>query len=206
MASAGQFKNRVKVIAVANIGAAFKKAKIVARIIASAKAKGHVAKGQLINPAKSRSITPFADDRWLIRKDAIKVKVIELPSREFAVGNISVKVRYGLNGKYQNLSSAFSAKKAWMPPVNAIANWIRAKQGRGQFQDVKAKNVRRVAFGIALKIKKRGIKQTSFANHFFNKVNGVQPTLNKGIKNTTKRLDTLYATSVERSITKMMKL
>lgn len=206
MASAGQFKNRVKVIAVANIGAAFKKAKIVERIIASAKAKGHVAKGQLVNPKKSRSITPFSDDRWLVRKDAVKVKVTELPSREFAVTDIKVRVRYGLNGKYQSLSSSFAAKKAWMPPVNAIANWIRAKQGRGEFGDVKAKDVRRVAWGIAIKIKKKGIKQTSFANHFFNKTNGVQATLNKGMTNTTKRLDTLYATSVERSITKMIKL
>ena len=206
MASAGQFRNKVKVIAVAKIGAAFKKARIIERIISSAKANGHEATGKLVNPKQSRSLTPFADDRWLIRKDAVRVKVIELPSKQFAVSDITVKIRYGLNGKYQNLSSAFSAKKAWMPPVNAIANWIRAKQGRGQFQDVKEKNIRRVAFGIALKINKRGIKQTSFANHFFNKTNGVQATLNKGIKNTTKRLDTLYATSVERSITKMMKL
>ena len=166
MASAGQFRNRVKVIAVANIGAAFKKSQIVARIIKSAQAKGHVATGKLTNPASSRSI----------------------------------------NGKYQNLSSAFSEKKAWMPPVNAIANWIRAKQGRGQFQDVKEKNIRRVAFGIALKIKNRGIKQTSFANHFFNKTNGVQATLNKGMKNTTRRLDVLYATSVDKSIAKMIRI
>jgi|TARA_R110000787_G_scaffold198074_1_gene309267 hypothetical protein len=206
MASAGQFKNKVKVIAVANIGAAFKKAKIVQRIIASAKAKGHVAKGQLVNPKTSRSITPFSDDRWLIRKDAVKVKVVELPSQEFAVTSIRVQVRYGLNGKYKALSSKFAGKKAWMPPVNAIANWIRAKQSKGQFQDVSEKNVRRVAFGIALKIKKKGIKKTSFANHFFNKTNGVQATLNKGMNNTTKRLDVLYATSVERSLTKMIQL
>ena len=206
MASAGQFRNRVKVIAVANIGAAFKKSQIVARIIKSAQAKGHVATGKLTNPASSRSITPFSDDRWLIRKDAVRVKVITLPSGEFAVSDIRVKIRYGLNGKYQNLSSAFSEKKAWMPPVNAIANWIRAKQGRGQFQDVKEKNIRRVAFGIALKIKNRGIKQTSFANHFFNKTNGVQATLNKGMKNTTRRLDVLYATSVDKSIAKMIRI
>ena len=206
MASAGQFRNRVKVIAVANIGAAFKKARIVERIIKSAKEKGHVATGKLVNPKRSRSITPFSDDRWLIRRDAVKVRVVKLPSNEFAVLDIRVKIRYGLNGKYQNLSSAFSDKKKWMPPVNAIANWIRAKKQRGEFGDVTEKNVRRVAFGIALKIKKRGIKQTSFANHFFNKTNGVQATLNKGMNNTTKRLDALYATSVERSITKMIQI
>ena len=206
MASAGQFRNRVKVIAVANIGAAFKKARIIERIIKSANEKGHVATGKLVNPKRSRSLTPFSDDRWLIRRDAVKVRVVKLPSNEFAVLDIRVKIRYGLNGKYQNLSSAFSDKKKWMPPVNAIANWIRAKKQRGEFGDVTEKNVRRVAFGIALKIKKRGIKQTSFANHFFNKTNGVQATLNKGMNNTTKRLDALYATSVERSITKMIQI
>tara|TARA_R110000803_G_scaffold156428_1_gene220999 strand:+ start:582 stop:1202 length:621 start_codon:yes stop_codon:yes gene_type:complete len=206
MASAGQFKNKVKVIAVAKIGAAFKKSKIVERIIKSAKDKGHVATGKLTSPTSSRSITPFSDDRWLIRKDAVKVQVVRLPSQEFAVRNISVKVRYGLNGKYQNLSTAFQQRKAWMPPVNAIANWIRAKQGRGEFGDVKAKDVRRVAWGIAIKIKREGIKQTSFANHFFNKTNGVQATLNKGVNETAKRLDQLYAASVDKSIAKMIQI
>ena len=56
MASAGQFKNKVKVIAVAKIGAAFKKSKIVERIIKSAKDKGHVATGKLTNPTSSRSM------------------------------------------------------------------------------------------------------------------------------------------------------
>lgn len=206
MASAGQFKNKVKVIAVAKIGAAFKKARIIERIISSAKANGHEATGKLVNPKQSRSLTPFADDRWLIRKDAVKVKVIELPSKQFAVSDITVKIRYGLNGKYQNLSSAFASKKAWMPPVSAIAKWIKAKQGRGQFGDVKPKDVKRVAWGIAIKIKRDGIKQTSFANHFFNKINGVEATLNRGMKDTTKRLDVLYAASIDKSIAKMIQI
>ena len=73
MASKKQFENRVKVITVAAVGKEFKKAKIIERIIKAAKAKGHVATGKLTNPKKSRSITPFSDDRWLIRKDAVKV-------------------------------------------------------------------------------------------------------------------------------------
>jgi len=206
MATAAQFKNRVKVIAVARIGAEFKKAKIIERIISSAKSKGHVATGRLINPTTSRSITPFSDDRWLIRKDAVKVSVVTLPSEEFMVSNLTVRVRYGLNGKYQNLSEAFTKNKKWFPPVNAIANWIRAKQGKGEFTDVAPENVKRVAFAIARRQQKSGIKKTNFANHFFNKRNGVEATLAKGLNQTTIRLNELYATSIGRSITKMIKL
>ena len=206
MASASQFNNRVKVIAVAKIGQAFKKSAIITRILASAKAKGHVAKGGLTNPSKSRSITPFSDDRWLIRKDAVKVKSIELPSGERAVLDIKVTVRFGLNGKYQNLSTAFTNGAKWYPPINAIAEWIRLKKRQGQFTDVKDSRVRSLAFAISKKIGQDGIKATNFANHFFNKRNGVQATLDKGLANTTLRLDELYATSVDRAITKMLQL
>jgi len=206
MVSAGQFNNRVKVIAVAAIGKEFKKSAIIKRIIEAAKGKQHVSKGQLINPKKSRSITPFSDDRWLIRKDAIKVKSIELPSGERAVIDIKVKLRYGLNGKYQNLSTAFTNRTKWFPPVNAIADWIRSKKKQGQFGDVDEKNVRNVAFAIARKIKKKGVKPTNFANAFFNKKDGVQATVDRGLKKTSKRIDTLYASSVDRAITKLIKL
>ena len=206
MASKKQFENRVKVITVAAVGKEFKKAKIIERIVKAAKAKGHVATGKLTNPKKSRSITPFSDDRWLIRKDAVKVSAQELPSKQFIVRNLTVRVRYGLNGKYQNLSQAFSDNKKWRPPVSAIANWIRAKKKRGEFSDVAPKQVRRVAFAIANKLEQKGIKKTSFANSFFNKQNGVQKTLNRGIDRTAGRLDELYAASIETSIVNIFKL
>lgn len=206
MASKKQFENRVKVIAVAAIGREFKKAKIIEGIIKKAKQKGHVATGKLTNPKKSRSLTPFSDDRWLIRKDAVKVTALRLPSNQFIVLNLTVRVRYGLNGKYQNLSQAFSNNKKWRPPVSAIAKWIRAKQKRGQFSDVASKDVRRVAFAIATKIEQKGIKKTSFANQFFNKQTGVQAVLNRGINKTVTRLDFLYASSIEKTIVNIMKL
>lgn len=206
MASKRQFENRVKVIAVAAIGKEFRKAKIIERIVQAAKQKGHVASGQLTNPKKSRSITPFADDRWLIRKDAVKVTAVQIPSKQFIVKNLTVRVRYGLNGKYQNLSSAFTNNTKWRPPVAAIAKWIKLKKTRGEFTDVKNKDVRRVAFAIANKIEERGIKSTSFANSFFSKVNGVRKTLDRGINKTAARLDELYATSIDVSIAKMLRL
>lgn len=206
MASAAQFKNRVKVIAVARIGSEFKKAKIIARIITSAKSNKHVATGQLTSPQTSRSITPFSDDRWVIRKDAITVSVVTLPSNEYMVSGLTVRVRYGLNGKYQNLSQAFSKNKKWFPPVSAIAKWINVKKGQGEFTDVAPQNVRKVAFAIARRQQKKGIKKTNFANHFFDKRTGVQPTLKKGLQQTAIRLNELYATSIGRSITKMIQL
>ena len=202
MASKKQFENRVKVITVAAVGKEFRKSKIIERILKAAKNKGHVATGQLTNPSKSRSITPFSDDRWLIRKDAVKVTAVQIPSKQFIVKNLTVRVRYGLNGKYQNLSSAFTNKTRWRPPVAAIAKWIRAKKGRGEFTNVADKDVRRVAFAIAKKIESSGIKSTSFANSFFNKTNGVRKTLDKGINRAAFRLDELYATSIEISIAK----
>ncbi len=206
MASIGQFKNRAKVIIVAAVGKEFKKAQIVARIINRAKQEGHVATGKLVEPRRTRSITPFADDRWLIRKDAVIVSAVKLPSEEYMVSNVTVRVRYGLNGKYQNLSQAFASGKKWFPPVNAIAKWIEAKKGQGEFSDVSHKNIKKVAFAIALKQRQEGIKKTKFADAFFDKRTGVAPTLRKGIAKASKRLEFLYATSIERSILKMIQL
>lgn len=206
MATKKQFENRVKVIAVAAIGREFRKAKIIETILKKAKQKGHVATGKLTNPKKSRSITPFSDDRWLIRKDAVKVSSLRLPSNQFIVMNLTVRVRYGLNGKYQNLSTAFASGKKWTPPPSAIARWIRAKKKRGQFSDVANKDVRRVAFAIAKSIGEKGIKKTTFANQFFNKQTGVQAVLNRGINKTASRLDFLYASSIEKTIVNIFKL
>lgn len=201
-----QFANIVKVIVVAAVAKEFRKAKIIDRIVKAAKQKGHVASGQLTNPKSSRSLTPFSDDRWLIRKDAVKVSVQTLPSQQYIVRNLTVRVRYGLNFKYQNLSEAFSNKRKWFPPVNAIANWIRSKQAHGQFTDVSPQNVKRVAFAIARKQEQKGIKATKFANPFFNKQTGVEPTLQRGIGKATEKLDRMYATSVERSIARTIQL
>lgn len=206
MASINQFKVRAKVIIVAAIGKEFKKARIVGRIVESAKQNGHLATGALTTPRRTRSITPFADDRWLIRKDAVKVSAVPLPSGEYMISNVTVRVRYGLNGKYQNLSEAFAGKKKWFPPVSAIAKWIGVKKGQGEFSDVATKDIKKVAFAIAKKQSEEGIKKTKFANAFFDKRTGVKPTLNKGMVKASRRLEQLYATSIERSITKMIKL
>lgn len=206
MASLAQFNNRVKVIAVARVGAEFKKARIISRIIAAAKNEGHVATGKLTTPEKSRSLTPFSDDRWLIRKDAVRVRSVELPSKEFAVLSIRFNIRYGLNGKYQNLSQSFASGKKWFPPVNAIARWIRVKKGQGEFSNVADKDVKKVAFAIARKQENKGIKKTNFASAFFDRRTGVKATLRKGVKGMNKRLDELYAASVENSIIKTIKL
>ena len=206
MASIKQFKVRAKVIIVAAVGKEFKKARIVGKVVDAAKENGHVATGRLITPNRTRSITPFADDRWLIRKDAVKVSAVTLPSGEFMVSNVTVRVRYGLNGKYQNLSEAFAGKKKWFPPVDAIARWIEVKKGQGEFSDVSTKNIRRVAFAIARNQAEEGIKKTKFANAFFDRRTGVKPTLRKGMTKASRRLEQLYATSIERSITKMIQL
>ena len=204
--TARQFANIVKVIVVAEIGKEFKRARIIGRIIANAKAEGHIASGQLTNPKSSRSLTPFSDDRWLIRKDAVKVSVATLPSQQYIVRNLTVRVRYGLNGKYRQLSTLFSQKKTWFPPPNAIATWIRQKQAYGKFTDVTPENINRVAFAISRSIEQKGIKRTNFANAFFHKQTGVDPTLKRGMNKASAKLNKMYATSIERSIARTIPL
>ena len=181
MATQGQFNNRIKVMVVAIVAKEFRKAKIIERIVNKAKQEGHVASGKLTNPQKSRSLTPFSDDRWLIRKDAVKISSQALPSGEFAVTNVTVRVRYGLNGKYQNLSERFASGKTWFPPPVAIAQWIKRKKQR----TVHRRSREGYQEGCVCnrpQSKTKGIKKTKFANAFFHKQTGVKATLARGIK------------------------
>lgn len=204
------FENRVRVIAVAKIGSAFRRARIVERIIASARSNNHIATGKLVSPRKTRSITPFSDDRWLIRKDAIRVRALKLPSNQYIVSDLRVKLRYGLNYRYLALASYTPKSKA--ASTEAIARWIRNKGASGGFKNSKGgalnlssnKQVNSLAFVIARSIRKKGVKKTSFANHFINKTNGVEATLNRGLRDLMVRLDGLYAASVERVIVNLL--
>ena len=206
MATQGQFNNRIKVMVVAIVAKEFRKAKIIERIVDKAKQEGHVASGKLTNPQKSRSLTPFSDDRWLIRKDAVKISSQALPSGEFAVTNVTVRVRYGLNGKYQNLSERFASGKTWFPPPVAIAQWIKRKKQQGQFTDVAEKDIKKVAFAIARSQEAKGIKKTKFANAFFHKQTGVKATLARGINKAIDRLDAVYGASITNVLQKIINL
>lgn len=211
MATLNQFRNRVKTIVVAKVSNEFKRAAIVKRILENAKDKGHVSTGKLTNPSGSRSITPFSDDRWLIRKDAVRISVVELPSRQYMVSNIRVTVRYGLNYRYQQLAS-YTAKNIWTPPREDIAQWIKNKINQGKTFEYGGKRliatdetkIKKLSYIIARSIGEKGIKKTSFANPFINKRNGVEPTLNRGIAKAMERIDFLYATSVDRAVTNII--
>lgn len=204
------FENRVKVIAVAKIGNAFKKAQIVNRIIQSAKAQNHIATGKLTTPKSSRSIIPFSDDRWLVRKDAITVRAVSLPSGQYMVSKFRVRLRYGLNFRYQALASYTPKQK--VASHSAIAQWIVSKGERGGFKhssgrplNLTNKNeVNSLAYVIARSIRRKGVRKTSFANHFMNRQTGVEATLNRGMRDFMARLDQLYATSIETSIVNLL--
>ena len=207
MPSLSQFRNRVKTIVVAKVSTEFRRAGIVKRIIANAKNEGHISKGNLTNPQRTRSITPFSDDRWLIRKDAVKISVVELPSQQFMVSNITITLRYGVNNKYKALAH-YEPKVFVRPSTDVISNWIRNKQQNGTWKGeyVPENRIKSVSFAIARHMKNNGIKKSNFTKPFFDRRTGVRPTLAKAMAKVATRLDSLYAQALQRSVVKIIRL
>lgn len=212
MASLAQFKNRVKVIVVGRISAEFRKSAIVEKIIERAKANDHVATGKLTNPKKSRSIIPFSDDRWLVRKDAVRIDAVELPSGQYMVSNVRLNIKFGVNYRYSQLAHYTPKKKGQAVPVSAIRKWMDRKIARGHtFKDSRgvaipagSKKLNGVAWAIAQSIKRNGINKSDFTKPFYDRKNGVRPTVNRAMRKVATRLNALYATSIEKSVANIL--
>lgn len=209
-----QYENQIRLIAVSETSKAFRKSAIIDAIIKIAKEKNHIASGNLINPLESNSITPNADDRWLVRKKgrAIMVRVYKVVQGVPASIRIKTKVQYGVDEKYYQLTT-HSPKNKWFPNEDGISrleDWIKQKsargmsftlpnRGKGRKNDRKRMDpsnpvdVGRVAFAIANGIKKNGIKNRSnFFNPFEYKRTGVAATLNKAELKINDRLTDLF--------------
>tara|TARA_R110001599_G_scaffold255245_2_gene455390 strand:- start:688 stop:1374 length:687 start_codon:yes stop_codon:yes gene_type:complete len=222
-----QYENQIRLIAVSEISKGFRKSGIIKAIIKIAKDKNHIASGSLINPLKSNSITPNADDQWLVRKKkkAVSVRVYNTKTGVPSSIRINTRLEYGIDERYYQLTTD-SKKKKWFPNrdgINRLEEWVRQKSSRGvsftlpsrgkgrkketRKMDVSnAVDVTRVAFAIANGIKKKGIKNRSnFFNPFKSKKNGVKATLNNAELKINDRLTELFTSQATISIDRLIK-
>lgn len=205
MFTANQIRNQVKVIVVAAIAKEFRKSQIIKRIIAIAKKEDHIATGGLIRPDVSGAITPSADDRWLIKPDAVKVFVSKGSTTVNGI-SVRIKIEYGVEPQYFWLSGK-SPDKKWWPNGERIEEWIRLKAKKGKIFTIKERggertmnpdsvsDVNRVAFVISRSIARKGIKKTGLTDPFFGD-HGVLKTVNKAVASYTARIYQLFGSVV----------
>lgn len=221
-----QYENQIRLIAVSETSKAFRKAGIINAIVKIAKEKNHIASGNLINPLESNSITPNADDRWLVRnnKRAVIVRVYKIVQGVPASIRIKTQLKYGVDEKYYQLTT-HSPKRKWFPNeegINRLEDWIKQKssrglsfklpnRGKGRKKETRRMDpnnpvdVGRVAFAIANGIKKKGIKNRSnFFNPFVYKRTGVAATLNKAELRINDRLTDLFISEGNISIDRLI--
>lgn len=221
-----QYENQIRLIAVSETSRAFRKSAIIKAIVKIAKQKNHIASGRLINPSESNSITPNADDRWLVRdtKKAIIVRVYNIKQGVPSSVRIKTQLEYGVDEKYYQLTT-HSKKKKWFPSregIDALEDWIKQKsarglsfklpnRGKGRKKETRPMDpsnpidVGRVAFAIANGIKKNGIKNRSnFFNPFEYKNTGVKATLTKAETRINDRLTELFTSEATISIDRLI--
>ncbi len=221
-----QYENQIRLIAVSETSRAFRKSAIIKAIVKIAKQKNHIASGMLVNPSESNSITPNADDRWLVpnKKKSVIVRVYSIKEGVPSSIRIKTQLEYGINEKYYQLTT-HSKKKKWFPNrdgIDKLEDWIKQKssrgisftlpsRGKGRKKETRPMNpsnpidVGRVAFAIANGIAKNGIKNRSnFFNPFEYKNTGVKATLNKAELRINDRLTELFTSQATISIDRLI--
>ena len=181
-----QIQNRVRLIVVAEYSKAFKKTKIIEKVISLTKQQGKVASGNILNPEKSESLIPSRDDLFLTKLKSSKFKLksrVPVSVRIYKIYKdmpVDLKVRIQVPGslspQYSQISSiATNIKKNFNvneSGIDSIKNWIKQKMSRGvTFNIPKSSNrknrgklssndevnIARLAFGIASSIRDRGL-------------------------------------------------
>lgn len=210
--TAKQFENEIKVIIVASIAKGFKRAAIVKRVVAKAKSLNQVATKGLILPELTGSIIPSRDDRWLIDKNSVIVRVTDMKYDLPALAKIQINIKYGLASEYYWLTEN-SESKSWHPNGTQIMNWIRAKGTRGNFtykgNALNLNNdseVKSLAYLISRGISRKGIKKTKLFSPFTRKNDGVEAVVNKALPKAYERMNFLYGTQLESSIVNLLEV
>jgi len=181
-----QIQNRVRLIVVAEYSKAFKKAKIIEKVIARTRQQGKVASGNILNPEESESLIPSRDDLFLTKLKSSKFKlrsIVPVSVRIYKVYKempVDLKVRIQVPGslsqQYSQISSiAINEKNNWQVSesgIDSIKNWVKQKisrgvvfsipkssngKNRGSLSSNDEMNIARLAFGIAKKISERGL-------------------------------------------------
>lgn len=193
-----QLENQMRLVVVAAVAKEFRKSAIIAKIVSIAKSKGMVATGKLTNPESSNSLMPNRDDRWLLKKNSIKVVIGSYRNNVPQSIKIMTNIEYGLgpDSQYYSVLWEKSKKKKWYPKIDPIQSWVMKK---GISNDVQES--RRIAFRIAKSMGKNGIKKrTNFLNPFEYKDKGVDATLRRGINNAAARIIDLYGETIIEAI------
>jgi hypothetical protein len=132
----GQYRNIIKVIVVAALSKQFRKAKIVERVVRNIKKDKLVATGELSMPKLTASLLPSDDDRFLINRNSVVVKIMRMSQygKQYPMAvSIGVNIRYGLNEqKYQGLVEGTPYRGKGVPEA-ALMNWISAKKGKSRY-------------------------------------------------------------------------
>lgn len=199
--SEAQYKNFIKVIAVAAVAKEFRKSAIMKKIESNIRRDNLIATGELVAFRASKSIIPTSDDRWLVDEGEVIVKTTKVgPKGTPVLVDLKIKIRYGLTeGKYFYLTSG-SPNKKWFPDVDRIEEWVRTKKARGSARGKMERantdsQIKSVAYAIAKSISNKGIEKRDFLEPFRNKSYGVEASLARANKRIIERLFELYGTT-----------
>lgn len=212
--SAKQFENQIKVIIVAALAKEFRRAAIIKKIVQKAKSLNQVATKGLILPELTGSIIPSREDRWLVPKDSVIVRVTDMKYDLPALAKININIKYGLASEYYWLTEESGyVRSPWHPDGKQIIKWIKAKGNRGNFSykgrplDINDDSkVRSVSYLISRSISKKGIRKTKLFSPFKDESDGVQATVNKALPKAYSRISFLYGTQLESSIVKLLEV
>jgi len=221
MKSRKQYENQIRLIVVAETIKEFKKSAIIKSIVDNAKSLKLIASERLINPSWSKSITPTADDRWLIpgKRKAVIVRVYNTKAGIPSTIKIVTQITGGyVDRRYYQLTDESKGKKFGVSEegVERIKNWIKLKANRGNTWRLKIgkkvrvadmnkpSDVQKLAFFIARKIRKRGIASTGFTNPFKDKRTGITPTLDRAEIRINKRLTDLFTDETVINVDRLM--
>jgi hypothetical protein len=201
-----QLENQMRVVVVAAVAREFRRAAIIEKIVSIAKSKGMVASGALTNPSKSGALMPTADDRWLVKKDSVRVVIGSYENNVPDGIKIFTNIEYGLGRNHQYYSVLWekTPKKAWKPNIGRLARWVKLKMAQGETfwvgkekRNAEEKDALRIAMAISRSHQRRGIKKrNNFLSPFTYKNRGVDATLRRGIIKASDRIVELYGETV----------
>jgi len=203
-----QYENEIRTIVVAALSKELRKSGMIKKIVNYAKSNNQVVTKRLTLPSASGSITPSTDDRWLVKRDSVKVKVSSVSNGVPKDVRVNIKLEYGFDFEYLYLTEKVKSRKKWWPNPDALKLWVKNKASRGnsfeykgrQMNPNKESEVSSVAYLIGKHISKKGIKPTKLASPFDDKRNGVKASIAKANAIISRRIYELYVSSASDSV------
>lgn len=206
-----QYENFIRTIIVAAVAKEFRRAKIIEGVIKRAKADGKVATGGLIRPDVTNSIIPTRDDRWLLKRESVKVNVGKVMYNVPTNVSVELNIEYGVDPDYiytrRDINAQWPLGK--LPNVDRIKTWVIAKSSRGLLNfkyrgkplDVdNEKQVSRVAFAVRRSIGRKGISTKYKSNYFKPVKDEVNEALRIGVAKASDRIVEKYQEDIYNSI------